>query len=144
MLQRILGSPFSIIATCVQKHINRMDEPLKRHIEEHNTTGEDLCANVWKEYWAHQRRLIPYRWKRFASELAYIRAGNVSVANTSLKHVILYARALIRCFFLFIVFAVVGRRSVFPPLEPDSPFVEELEKNWRPNHKKSFDVRTLS
>lgn len=113
-----------------------MNEPLKRHVEEHYRSGEDLCASVWREYWSYQRALLPYRWRRLSGELSYIRGGRLSLAATETKDVVLYLRAITKCLFLFLLCTVVGRRSVFPPLEPGSPFAQEIEANWQPNHRR--------
>nr|CCC91792.1 conserved hypothetical protein [Trypanosoma congolense IL3000] len=131
MLRKAITKPFTTVVLSMSRKIDHMDEPLKHHIEEHYRSGEDLCANVWQEYWSYQRRLLSYRWKRLSNEMTYIREGNISMAVIDVKGAILCVRVLTKCLFLFLIFTILGRRSVFPTLDPDSPFVEELEANRR-------------
>ncbi|RNF05900.1 uncharacterized protein Tco025E_07703 [Trypanosoma conorhini] len=142
-LRRALARPFVALVASMDRRIERMDEPLKRHIQHHNKSGEDLCASVWREYWSYQKALLPYRKARLYSELSYIAGGTLSVVNLGVKDVVLFSRALTKCLFLFLICVILGRRSVFPSLEPTSVFVEEINRNWQPNHKRGMMLRDL-
>ncbi|RNE99763.1 hypothetical protein TraAM80_08057 [Trypanosoma rangeli] len=142
-LRKALARPFVALVASMDSRIDRMDEPLKRHIQHHNKSGEDLCASVWHEYWSYQKALLSYRKTRFFSELSYITGGTLSVASIGVKDVILFSRAFTKCLFIFIICVLIGRRSVFPSLEPTSVFVEEINKNWQPNHKRGMVLRHM-
>ncbi|KAH9588798.1 hypothetical protein LSM04_008165 [Trypanosoma melophagium] len=142
-LRNVFSRPFVSLVASMSKRIDRMDEPLKRHIEQHEKSGEDLCASVWQEYWSYQKALLPYRRERLMSEISYITEGKLSLANVNMKDIILFSRAITKCLFLFIIFVIIGRRSVFPSLEPTSVFVEEVQQNWQPNHKRGLYIDEL-
>ncbi|KEG08996.1 hypothetical protein DQ04_06031030 [Trypanosoma grayi] len=143
-LRKVLAKPFVAVVASMSRRIERMDEPLKRHIEEHEGSGEDLCASVWHEYWSYQKALLKYRQERLMSELLYLSGGKISMATAGIKDIILLSRALTKCLFLFLIFAIIGRRSVFPALEPTSVFVEEVKTNWQPNYKRGLLIQELS
>lgn len=133
-LVRTLVKPVTVpVAACVRR-VAEMDEPLKRHIDAYEAKGEDITAAVWREYFEGQRALLPYRWEKLKNETSYLVSGQMAYTDLSFADVLIFARFLTKCLFLFIVAVIVGRRSIFPPLQPESPFVEEIVKNWQPNH----------
>ncbi|KAF8303189.1 hypothetical protein TcYC6_0041960 [Trypanosoma cruzi] len=142
-LRTALTKPFVALVASMDRRIDLMDEPLKRHIQHHNNSGEDLCASVWHEYWSYQKALLPYRKTRLLSELSYMARGKISLASMGVKDIILFSRVLTKCLFLFIIFVIIGRRSVFPSLEPNSVFVQEINTNWQPNHKRGLLIKEL-
>lgn len=132
-LVRTLVKPVTVpVAACVRR-VAAMDEPLKRHIDAYEAKGEDITAAVWQEYVEGQRALLPYRWEKLKSEASYITSGQMAYTDLSFADMLIFARFLTKCLFIFIVAVIVGRRSIFPSLQPESPFVEEIVKNWQPN-----------
>lgn len=131
---RVLNAPF---AMC-ERRVARMGGPVKHHIDAYESRGEDLCAAVWNEYVRGQRKLLPYRVNKFTSECAHIMSGNIALATSSLRDWVLLLRFGTKCMFVFILFTMVGRRSVYPPISPRSAFVEELVRSWQPNHVRAF------
>ncbi|KAL7703042.1 hypothetical protein N2W54_001145 [Lotmaria passim] len=131
---RILVKPVTVpVAACVRR-VEAMDEPLKRHIDAYEARGEDVTAAVWREYVEGQRALLPYRWEKLKSETSYLISGQMAYTDLFFADFLMLARFLTKCLFIFLVAVIVGRRSIFPSLEPTSPFVEEIVKNWQPNH----------
>ncbi|AYU75954.1 hypothetical protein LdCL_050009900 [Leishmania donovani] len=132
-LARALAKPFTVPVAVCTRHVAAMDEPLKRHIDAYAARGEDITIAVWREYVDGQRALLPYRWAKFRSEVAYLTSGQMAITDLTFADLLVFVRFLTKCLFIFIVAVMVGRRSVFPSLEPTSPFVEEIVKNWQPN-----------
>ncbi|KPA80819.1 putative mitochondrial hypothetical protein [Leptomonas pyrrhocoris] len=133
-LARTLVKPITVpVAACARK-VAAMDEPLKRHIDAYEAKGEDITAAVWREYVDGQRALLSHRWAKLKNETAYLTSGQMAITDLTFADFLFFARFLTKCLFLFLVAVMVGRRSVFPPLEPTSSFVEETVRNWQPNH----------
>ncbi|GET85780.1 hypothetical protein, conserved [Leishmania tarentolae] len=132
-LVRALAKPFTVPVALCTKQVAAMDEPLKRHIDAYEARGEDVTIAVWREYVDGQRALLPYRWAKFRNEVTYLTSGQIALTDLAFADLLLFVRFLTKCLFIFIVAVMAGRRSVFPSLEPTSPFVEEIVKNWQPN-----------
>ncbi|KAG5511412.1 hypothetical protein JKF63_07375 [Porcisia hertigi] len=133
-LVRTLAKPLTVPVAICTRQVAAMDEPLKRHIDAYEARGEDITIAVWREYVDGQRALLPHRWEKLRSELMYLTSGEMAMSDLTFADVLILIRFLTKCLFIFIVAVMVGRRSVFPSLEPASPFVEEIVKNWQPNH----------
>lgn len=130
---RTLAKPITVpVAACVGR-VARMDEPLKRHIDAAEATGDDVCAQVWREYVSWQVKLLPYRWHKLQMELDQLTSGKMPISELTFSDFILFAKFATTCLFLFLVGVMVGRRSVFPSIQPGSPFTEEIVKNWHVN-----------
>lgn len=134
-----LCKPVTVPVAACASRVAAMDEPLKRHIDACTETGEDICDKVWREYFSSQRRLVPYRVKQFWHEVAYLGSGQLGVATLSFHDAVIFARYATKCLLIFIIAVMVGRRSVYPSLEPTSPFAEEIVKNWQPNHVAHYE-----
>lgn len=142
-LARSLVKPVTVpVAACVRR-VSAMDEPLKRHIDAYEAKGEDVTAAVWREYVDGQRALLPYRWEKLKNETSYLVSGQMAYTDLTFADLLIFARFLTKCLFIFIVAVIVGRRSIFPSLQPTSPFVEEIVKNWQPNRVKSVAGATF-
>lgn len=130
---RALAMPVTVPVAAAVARVARMDEPLKRHIDRAEATGEDVTALVWREYVDYQKKLLPYRWDKFLSELMMVGLGHRPISELTCVDAVFAARWLTKCLVLFLVFVMLGRGSVFPAIEPTSPFVEEVRKNWHVN-----------
>ncbi|KAK7196397.1 hypothetical protein NESM_000576700 [Novymonas esmeraldas] len=132
-LVRTLAKPFTAPVALCTRHVAAMDEPLKRHIDAYAARGEDITTAVWREYADAQRALLPHRWTKFKGELAYLTSGEMAITELAAKDLLLFLRFLTKCLAVFLAAVMIGRRSVYPSLQPTSPFVEEIVKNWQPN-----------
>lgn len=135
-LVRTLAKPFTVPVAACTRHVAAMDEPLKRHIDAYEARGEDVTVAVWQEFVNGQRALLPFRWTKFQNELSYLTSGEMAITDLHFRDLLFFVRFLTKCLFIFIVSVMVGRRSIFPSLQPTSPFVEEVVRNWQPNHVK--------
>lgn len=140
-LVRKLVKPLTLPVAICTSQVHQMDEPLKRHIDAYEQRGEDVCAAVWQEYITSQRALLQYRWKKLQQEVTYITSGQMSMVDLTAGDALQLLRFATKCLFLFLIAVMVGRRSIFPPLEPTSVFVEEVVKNWQPNHVNVFSSK---
>ena len=128
MLRKVVQPVYTWAST----RVARVPTPLRTHIEAHEAAGTDITQAIWNEYVAAQRALITTRRDRFYEELRAVFNGRFSLATTTLPDVIVGLRCLTKCLFLFCVFTMVGRRQVFPLLEPTSPFLVEVLLRWTP------------
>lgn len=140
-LIRAAAKPFMAAVSLCTREVNAMNEPLKRHIDACEAKGEDVCAKVWREYVDWQAKLLPHRLNKVQAEFRYVFSGEMAVATVSWKDLLTFARFATTCMTIFLVFVMVGRGSVFPPLAPTSPFVEEVLKNWQENHINNLTAR---
>lgn len=120
--------------------MSAMDGPLKQHIELADAKGEDLTIGVWQEFFEWQSRLLPFRRAKFVSEASALCSGSVtSFANATYKEYIVGMRVLTKCICLFLIFTMLGRGTVFPLIEPTSPFMEQVNL-LQPNHRRLLNI----
>ncbi|CAD2222471.1 hypothetical protein ADEAN_001001500 [Angomonas deanei] len=129
-----LTKPVTVPVAACRRSVAAMTGPLKQHIDIHEKQGEDVCTLVWQEYVHAQRHLVGYRFQKFISECKYIASGEMAIATFEKTDLLLLLRWLTKCLALFLAFTLVGRRSIYPPLEPHSPFLEEAVANWPVTH----------
>ncbi|KAG8342929.1 hypothetical protein ERJ75_000379000 [Trypanosoma vivax] len=129
--------PFCRLASKLQARsslkLASADETILKVIAEHNANGTDAAASSTKRYMTEQKQLFHYRVVRFFDECHYLASGNYFRTYTK-ANFILDVRFVTKVFFLFIVGTLVGRKSIFPPIDPDSPLVLALENKVNPNY----------
>lgn len=98
-------------------------------VQQHQATGTDFAANATRNFIALQFKLVPYRIMRVAEEAQAFGCAvrSFKVSDIGLKWIVGEGRFVARCMFLFMLGVIVGRNSVYPLLEPGSPFVKELQ-----------------
>lgn len=133
-LIKVLAKPISVPVAACTARVSNMREPLKHHIDAAEANGEDVCEKVWHEYVSWQTKLLPYRLSKLQAEVGQMASGKMPLSELSFHDTVLFLKWATTCLFLFLVGVMVGRRSVFPPLAPTSPFVEEVLCNWQVNH----------
>ena len=135
-----VNQPFVKVVATASARVNAMSGPLKQHIDRSNASGEDVTAAVWNEYITWQQELLSYRYGKFWAELREISSGKVaSFANTTYKECIIGLRVVTKCICLFLICTMVGRGTVYPLLEPTSPFMQEVDL-LQPNHRRHLNV----
>lgn len=136
VLQRVFD-PVRKFGLCFEnvanKKVARIPPPLKLQIEEAAVKGEDLSVKLTKKYFSDQKALLWYRGARLAEETRHLITGKY-FRSYGLGKLLDDIRFLTQCFFLFLMCVIVGRRSVFPPVAPGSPFVEALKDKVNPNY----------
>jgi hypothetical protein len=134
------SQPFVKIVASATLRVKSMDGPLKEHIDVHNASGADLTASVWKEYVSWQRKLVSYRYAKLQEELHEVTSGKAfSFGNMSYKEYIIGLRVITKCIAIFLMFTMLGRGTVFPLLEPTSPFLKQVDL-LQPNHRRYLNV----
>lgn len=132
--------PFVKIVASAALRVKSMDGPLKEHIDTHNGLGTDLTASVWQEYVAWQRKLVSQRYSKLQEEVNEITSGKAfSLGNMTYKEYIIGLRVITKCIAIFLVFTMLGRGTVFPLLEPTSPFMKQVEL-LQPNQRRYLNV----
>ncbi|CBH09459.1 hypothetical protein, conserved [Trypanosoma brucei gambiense DAL972] len=109
------------------------DAGIQKTISEHNANGTDAAVSSTKRYLAEQRQLFHYRVVRFFDECHYIISGEYFAQYTKVN-LIWDLRFLTKLVVLFLIGTVLGRQSIFPPIDPDSPLVEALVTKVNPNY----------
>lgn len=136
ILNRVCA-PVKKFALCFEsmanKRVSQIPQPLQASIKDAAEKGEDVAALMSKQYFSNQKKLLWYRAARFAEETRYICTGGY-FKDYGFGKFLDDLRFLTQCFFLFLMFVIIGRRSVFPPLKPGSPFVQALEDKVNPNY----------
>lgn len=132
-LERFVCTPIKKFGCCFQNRAEaralKITSPLKERIAADSAEGVDTAVRSSKQFFQDQKQLLAYRTVRMIEESKHIFSGAYFKDYGILKAVD-DLRFLTQCFFLFLIFVIIGRRSVFPPIRPDSPFVEGLkEKN---------------
>ncbi|CCW69062.1 unnamed protein product [Phytomonas sp. Hart1] len=128
-----LTKPITVPVAMCARNVAKMDEALKRHITAYEATGRDVCEGVWREYISWQIRLLPYRFNKLKAECRGLVSGDYPLSGVGFKDFVSLARFATNCLVIFIVSVMVARYSIFPLLEPDSPFVEEVLNSWQIN-----------
>ena len=103
-------------------------DEVKKCIAEAELTGADPAAASTQKYISHQLQFITYRFQRLRDEITFVTREGLNFQIYSYKHWVLFFRFLVRCFTLFMAGVMLGRHSVYPLVEPDSPFVDEMRK----------------
>ncbi|CCW61346.1 unnamed protein product [Phytomonas sp. EM1] len=139
-----LAKPIIVPVSMCARNVAKMDEALKRHIIAYEASGRDVCRDVWYEYISWQIRIIPYRFKKLTAECRSLVSGDYPLSGVSCKDFISIARFATNCLMIFISFVMLGRCSIFPLLEPGSPFVEEIINSWHINRINQLSEESIS
>lgn len=102
-------------------------------IQSQESKGADAASSATKQFVHMQRQLMSYRVVRFFGESRHVLSGEYFKRYSWAKAVD-DARFLTQLFFLFLCGVMLGRRSVFPPIAPDSPFALALDHKVNPNY----------
>ena len=139
----VLAKPFIKIHTSAVRRVKVANGPIADHIAKHEAAGTDLAQGIWREYFDLQRRLIPYRKAKLQEEWAHFVGGGAPLLRMSYKDVIVYFRFAVRLTFVYMFGVILGRGTIMPPLEPTSPFIQQLPYN-NPNWTDPLATRALS
>jgi hypothetical protein len=121
----LVSRPFAVavnkIEATAMERTARNPAAVLEYIATHEAAGTDAAQASTRRYMGEQRDLMFYRVSRFFDECHAIGRGEYC-RNYTVKSFVLDLRMLTKMLFLYAVFVMVGRQSVFPLLEPDSPF----------------------
>lgn len=120
--------------------LGRSEPNLKQYIDACEAEGRDATEPIFREYFQWQNQLWQYRRERLWLEGETLASGKVaSMAHLCYKDAFVTLRVLTKMLWLFLVCTLLGRGTVFPLLEPTSPFLEEAAL-MQPNHKRHLGV----
>lgn len=124
----------AVLANSV-KRLKFADGEFATQVSQHKAAGTDLAAQASRDFVTLQFKLIPYRIERFYQETCYFASGQwlkTIDASQWYKYAIFEIRFVLRLFVCYMLFVLLGRRSIYPPLTPTSPFLEQM-KYTNPN-----------
>lgn len=136
----VAQKPLLKIVAAANLRISTLEGPLKQHIVRCDATGEDLTAAVWNEYKTCQLKLLQYRREKLWDEAAYLFSGSAfSFATLTYKDIIIGLRIATKCLALFLIFTMIARGTVFPLVEPTSPFMQQIDL-LQPNFRRRLNI----
>ncbi|CCW69339.1 unnamed protein product [Phytomonas sp. Hart1] len=124
---------FHYIERRSQRRLAMLEPETMKYVQAHEADGTDAAKALTSFHIQQQRHLLHYRVLRFCTEFRYLFSMQY-FKNYNVKDFVWDARFLTRALFLFIVGVIVGRQSVFPLIEPDSPFVQGLTHKIIPSY----------
>lgn len=102
-------------------------------IKANEATGTDAASLSTKRFLHEQHQLMSYRVVRFFEESRYIASGQY-FKHYNFGCFLQDARFLTQAMFIFLCAVLVGRRSIYPPIYPDSPLAIALDHKVNPNY----------
>eukprot|EP00796_Vickermania_ingenoplastis_P010596 gene10596-7360_t len=137
LLERLLVNPAKKMASCTYacaaKKVSRLPAELQERIAADRVAGVDTAATASRRFWKEQRQLCAYRVQRFVEESCHVFSG-AYFRDYGVAKAVQDLRFLTQAFFIFLMAVLIGRRTVYPPIKPDSPFVLALEHKENPNY----------
>lgn len=132
LLRRLVVQPTVRLAERIEGNsaakLSRVDSRMAEYIAGHETVGSDAATHSTKRFLREQSTLMHYRVVRFFSEARYLLSGQY-IREYDAKKLVVDLRFGTKLMFLFIAGILVGRRTIYPPMRPDSPFLLELQHN---------------
>ncbi|CCW63683.1 unnamed protein product [Phytomonas sp. EM1] len=116
-----------------QRRLAMVEPETMKFIQTHEASGSDAARALTKIHLKQQRQLLYYRFVRLFAEFRYLLSGQY-FKNYTIKDFVQDTRMFTQALFIFIMAVMVGRQSVFPPIDPDSPFVLGLTQKVNPNY----------
>ncbi|KAG5495257.1 hypothetical protein JKF63_02312 [Porcisia hertigi] len=136
-LQRFVVAPFMNTAHKIEglsaKKMQSIEPSIAKWIEAQETTGADAATVSRQRFLREQRQLVSYRVVRFFEECRYIASGQY-YKNYNIGCLLQDARFATQALFIFLITVMVGRRSVYPPISPNSPLAVALDHKLNPNY----------
>ena len=124
-----LGS--AVYAGAIKRTARYQDE-YATNMAAHNAAGTDLAMTTTNQFIKDSFKLIPYRIERAGDEFKYVCSGQYC-KNFDRYNLVVELRFLTRLLFVFMVSCMYWRGSMFPLIEPESPFAEGFQYKLNPN-----------
>ncbi|CAD2221428.1 hypothetical protein AGDE_04513 [Angomonas deanei] len=103
------------------------------YLSQYAASGQDAAAASTARFITEQKALLSYRVVRLFEESRYVFSG-AHFKNYNLAKGLDDLRFLTTLLFVFIIFVIFGRQTVYPPIRPDSPFALALQHKTNPNY----------
>ncbi|KPI87333.1 hypothetical protein ABL78_3574 [Leptomonas seymouri] len=113
--------------------LQRVEPAVAAWIKTNEATGADAASMSTKRFLHEQGQLMSYRVVRFFQEARYVFSGQY-FKNYNIACMLQDARFFTQALFIFLCAVLVGRRSIFPPIHPDSPLAIALDHKVNPNY----------
>ena len=122
----------SVLHAGAIKRTGRYTDEFAQNMARHNVEGTDMAATMTNQFINNQVKMVPYRVERAGDELKYIMSGQYC-KKFGLTDLVVELRFISRLFFLFMTFCILGRKSIYPLIGPDSQFAEGFKFKVNPN-----------
>ncbi|CAJ1035611.1 hypothetical protein Q4I30_007182 [Leishmania utingensis] len=136
-LQRLVVEPFMNTAHKIEDHSVRkmqsMEPAMAEWVKKQESSGADAATISRQRFLREQHQLMSYRVVRFFEECRYIASGQY-YKNYNIGCFLQDARFATQAFFIFLMAVMVGRRSVYPPISPNSPLAIVFDHKVNPNY----------
>ncbi|CUG92605.1 transmembrane protein, putative [Bodo saltans] len=129
--------PFVNVALKIENRAVRKTGALQGVVAEqvavHDAAGTDAAQASTRRFVLEQQSLINYRVARFFHEARYVANGEY-FKDYDYKQFIIDARMVTKMIVLYLLAYIFARGTFFPPIKPDSPYVESLKTKTNPNY----------
>ncbi|GET92039.1 hypothetical protein, conserved [Leishmania tarentolae] len=136
-LQSLIVEPLMNIAHKIEVHsvkkMQAMEPSMAEWIKAQEAAGADAATISRQRFLREQRQLMSYRVVRFFEECRYIASGQY-YKNYNIGCFLQDTRFATQALFIFLMAVMVGRRSVYPPISPNSPLAIALDHKVNPNY----------
>jgi hypothetical protein len=133
---KLTATPVTKVSAIIYKNAVKRNKDMPADFQEeaakHHAAGTDFASTTTANFIAMQFKLVPYRIERLGFELDYAWNNCCNFKNYTWKDWVVEFRFFVRLLFLYMATILMGRQSVMPLLEPNSPFCEQL-KYTNPN-----------
>ncbi|KPA84368.1 putative mitochondrial hypothetical protein [Leptomonas pyrrhocoris] len=137
VFQRFVVAPCANTAHKIEHRsatkLQRVEPAVAAWIKTHESTGADAAAMSTKRFLHEQQQLLSYRVVRFFDEVRFLGSGQY-FKQYNFACFLQDARFFTQALFIFLCAVLVGRRSIFAPIHPDSPLAIALDHKVNPNY----------
>lgn len=121
------------VESAAVRRVGAISGSVAAEVANHDAAGTDAAQASTRRFVAEQRELIPYRAARFFHEARAIGNGEY-FKDYDFKRFIIDLRFFTKIVAIYLLAYVYGRDAIYPPVTPDSPFVEALRTKPNPNY----------
>ena len=113
------------------RYIANQEKDFVERVAAGKAAGTDLASESTHAFIKDQWRLLPYRVVRCREEWDYFKTEAYKTyfdpRKWTAKSTVVEAKFLVHLLAAYIFFVMLGRNSIFPLVEPESPFLASLQ-----------------
>lgn len=136
-LQRFIVTPMMNAAHKIEHRsatkLQGAEPAVAAWIKTHEATGADAATKSTQRFLHEQSQLMSYRVVRCFEEARYVASGQY-FKQYNFGCFLQDARFFTQALFIFLIAVLAGRRSIYPPIHPDSPLAIALDHKVNPNY----------
>jgi len=112
-------------------YVANQEKDFIARVDAHKAAGTDLASESAHAFVKDQWRLVPYRIVKCREEWDYFKTESYKTyfnpSKWGIKGAVIEFKFAVHLLAFYIFAFMVGRNSIFPLIEPESPFVEGLK-----------------